>query len=199
MGMKNAKGPGRPRAFDPEAALETAMRLFWAKGYEGTSLTDLTEAMGINRPSLYAAFGNKEELFRKACARYTGGATPIGTACENLTAREAVETFLLGVAEGVADSEHSGCMLVTAGLSGGEGSEGARQALCDARNATVAAWRARFERAQAEGDLAQSVDPEALAQYVMTVSHGMTVQARSGATAEALRRVAEIAIRAWPA
>ena len=174
------------------------MRLFWAKGYEGTSLSDLTEAMGINRPSLYAAFGNKEELFRRACERYGEKAQSLGDDCSKKTAREAVEAFLLGVAGSAVHPEHAGCMLVTAALTGSEESAGVQQSLCDARRATADSWRRRFEQAKEKGGLPAQVDPEALAQYVMTVAHGMTVQARSGATAEDLRRVAEIALRAWP-
>ncbi len=196
--MKNAKSPGRPRAFDPEQALEAAIGLFWSKGYEGTSLSDLTEAMGINRPSLYAAFGNKEELFRRACERYGERATLIDDACARCTAREAVEDFLFSAAANAVHPEHSGCMLVTAGLAGSEESAGVRQSLCDARRASVESWRARFERAKAEGDLPPQADPESLAQYVMTIAHGMAVQARSGATTDDLRRVAEIALQAWP-
>ena len=195
MGMKISK-KGRPRAFDPDEALGTALRLFWRKGYEGTSLTDLTEAMGINRPSLYAAFGNKEALFRKACARYAEGAVcPLKV--EGRTAREAVAGFLLMAAESLAHSEHPGCMLVTASLAGGEESDAVRAELCEARNGVVEAWCERFEAARAAGEPLPA-EPSDLARYVMAVSNGMSVQARSGSTAEDLRRIAEIAMRVWP-
>ncbi len=171
------------------------MRLFWQKGYEGTSLTDLTEAMGINRPSLYAAFGNKEELFRKACARYTQGATcPTSLTCGS--AREVVSAFLLSVAESVVNAEHPGCMLVTSGLAGGEESESVRGELCAARQGVIAAWTSRFEAAEAEGETLPAPAAD-LARYVMAVSNGMTVLAHSGATAEELRRVAELAMKGW--
>lgn len=188
------KKVGRPKSFDPDEALGAALRLFWQKGYEGTSLSDLTEAMGINRPSLYAAFGNKETLFRRACERYVEEATPT---CAGGDAREWVEAFLMGAAE-AAGTEHIGCLLVNGGLAGGEESEGARQALCAARQAAVEAWRSRLEAARGAGGLPPGADPGALARYVITVAQGMSVQARSGATAGELRRVAELAMRAWP-
>lgn len=198
--MKNAKSPGRPRAFDPDEALEAAMRLFWQKGYEGTSLTDLTEAMGINRPSLYAAFGNKEELFRKAFARYSEGPAACGGAARSLpTARAAVEALLYGAVDTLACPEHPGCLSVVGALACGEESKAIQDDLCAARNAGLCAWRDRFAQAQAEGELPPEPTAEELARYVMTVLNGMTVQARSGATREELRRVVEIAMRAWPA
>ena len=194
--MKIAKSPGRPRAFDPDAALDVAMRLFWQKGYEGTSLADLTEAMGINRPSLYAAFGNKEALFRKAFARYVEAAT-CPTRIEAKTAREAVAVFLMGAAGGGCHSERAGCMLVTTGLAGGEESDAIRQELCVARNQIVEAWTTRLAAGEAAGERLPA-PPAALARYVMAVSNGMSVLARSGATSEALRQVVDVAMRVWP-
>jgi AcrR family transcriptional regulator len=194
--MKNAKSPGRPRAFDPEEALGTAMRVFWEKGYEGTSLTDLTQAMGINRPSLYAAFGNKEELFRRVCGRYAEMAT-CPSKVEGRTAREAVENFFRAGIESLSDSAHAGCMFVTSALTGSDESNAVRQELCIARNEVVRAWKERFEAAAAAGETLPA-SPDELARFVMTVSNGMSVQARSGATREDLQRVADIALRVWP-
>lgn len=197
--MKSSKSPGRPRAFDPDEALDKAMRLFWAKGYEGTSLSDLTEALGINRPSLYAAFGNKEELFRKACERYAACASSMSVcSLEGRPVQEAVAAFLYGTAEGAPNEEHPGCMLVTAALATSEESESVRQEMCQARNQVQNAWQERFERAVRAGELPEGSDPATLARYLMTVSNGMSVQARSGATREELRQVATLALRAWP-
>lgn len=198
MGMKGGKRLGRPREFDPDEALEKAMHLFWSRGYEGTSLSDLTEALGINRPSLYAVFGNKEELFRRVCARYSERTEHLEKACALATAREAVETFLFGAADNMIHPEHSGCLLVTSCLAGSDESEAVRRVLSDARQATVERWKARFERARQEGDLPPDAHPMALAQYVMAISHGMTVHARSGATREELRNIAALAMRVWP-
>src|SRR5262245_28573236 len=113
---------GRPREFDAEEALERALYVFWRKGYEGASLSDLTEAMGINRPSLYAAFGNKEELFRKALDRYADGPAAFNRqALESKTARGVVECLLRGTAESVTDPCHpAGCLAVQGALSCGE-------------------------------------------------------------------------------
>lgn len=198
------KGPstatvGRPRAFDPDQALEAAMRVFRKKGYEGTSLSDLTDAMGINRPSLYAAFGNKEELFRKAYDRYAAGpAAGMACALDQPTAKATAEALLMGAADSLADPEAPGCLSVTGALAcSGEG-EAIRQELCARRAMGQAAVCERFTRAMEEGDLPPETDPAALARYVVTVLHGMSVQAAGGATSEELRRVADLALRAWP-
>jgi AcrR family transcriptional regulator len=207
--MKKEKGPpGRPRAFDADAALDKAMRLFWAKGYEGTSLADVTETLGINRPSLYAAFGNKEELFRRACARYEAGAAAAGIgppppcasqcAAAPLSPREAVARYLRLAAETMADGEHPGCLLVTAALATGDEAASVQTALCAARERAREDWRAFFAAARDDGRLPADADPDDLARYVMTVAHGMSVQARGGASREELRRVAELALCALP-
>jgi len=184
--LKSARKVGRPREFDVDAALDAAMRLFWHKGYEGTSLSDLTEAMGVNRPCLYAAFGNKEELFRTSAAL----ARP--------TARGVAEALLSGSAEALAQPEHPGCLLVQAALACGDGAEAIRRELNVRRGAAVETLRQRFERAQAAGDFPPGAEPADLARYVVTVINGMAVQAAGGAGAEELRRVAEIALGAWP-
>ncbi len=193
------KKVGRPKSFDPDEALDAALRVFWAKGYEGASLADLTEAMGINRPSLYAEFGNKEALFRRAYQRYADDSKTRGDAFGHQSAREAYESFLRATAEGAAHPEHPGCLFVTSALVGGDVAESVRRMLCEARQCLVDDWRARFYRARDEGELPPDVDPAALARYVMTVANGLSVAATGGATAEELRAVAEIAIRAWPA
>src|SRR6185312_14606585 len=116
IGMKSetATAPGRPRAFDPDAALDRAMHVFWAKGYEGASLSNLTKAMRINRPSLYAAFGNKEALFRKAVERYEEKhACRIREALEEPKIRVAIEKLLRGNVELFTDPRNpSGCFMV---------------------------------------------------------------------------------------
>lgn len=201
--MKVLKSPeikGRPRAFDIEKALEKAMLVFWQKGYEGASLSDLTGAMGINRPSLYAAFGNKEALFRKALDRYRDGPSSYFTEALNLpTARAAVEQLMKGAAEVLTDPRNpSGCLIVQGALSCGESANPIRRELISRRAEYEAAIRRRLEQARSEGDLPVDSDPVDLALYVTTIIHGMSVQAASGATRDELQRVIETAMRAWP-
>ena len=201
--MKNAKTPGnvgRPRAFDADQALETAMRLFWTKGYEGTSLTDLTEAMGINRPSLYAAFGNKEELFRKAFERYiTRRAPVIEEALNAETARGVAEILLLSSAYALADPVCPGCMSVQSALATGDEATPVKREVELRRAEMEDRLRARFERAQAEGDLPADAKPADLARYLVVVVRGMAVQASAGDCRDSLRGVAQMAMKAWPA
>ena len=178
------------------------MKIFWRKGFEGTSLSDLTRATGVNRPSLYAAFGDKASLFRKVLDRYASG--PGGHAQAALaapTARAVAERLLYGAAEmgGGAGRNPPGCLLVHGALSCGAESEPVRRELTSRRRAGADALRARFERARADGDLPPTADPAALAEYVVTVVWGRAVQAAGGAGAAELRRVADVALRAWPA
>ena len=188
---------GRPRAFDAEAALDRALDVFWSKGYEAASLSDLTEAMGINRPSLYAAFGNKEALFRQVLDRY--GEVTSQLMQESLgkpSARAAIEHLLFGAVEIPVDGPARGCLLVQGALS--EECKGVQQELNRRRAAREETLRARFERAREEGDLPAESCPAALAGYICVVLQGLSVQAAGGASGEELRRVVEVALRAWP-
>jgi len=192
---------GRPREFDADETLDRALEVFWRKGYEGASLSELTEAMGINRPSLYAAFGNKEELFRKALDRYAEGPAAYTREALNApTARAVAERLLNGAAEALTHPDYPpGCLGVHGALSCGEAAESIRDELCSRRAAYEVSLRQRFERAKAEGDLATNTDCADLARLVTTVAQGMAVQAAGGATRQDLRRVAEMMLRAWPA
>jgi AcrR family transcriptional regulator len=191
---------GRARAFDADEALERAMTVFWARGYEGTSVSDLTEAMGINRPSLYATYGNKEELFRKALERYGEGPTSYEReALAQPTAREVAEGLLRGAADVQTDPDTpAGCLATLGTTYCAEDSSPAGKILIASRVAGHAAIRARLERARAEGDLPADADPKALTHYIGTVVCGMAVLAASGATRKELERVIELTMRAWP-
>jgi AcrR family transcriptional regulator len=191
---------GRPREFDSDKALDRALKVFWRKGFEGASLPDLTRAMGINRPSLYAAFGNKESLFRKAVDRYLEGpAAHIQAALNEPSARAVVERLWRGNIDLVTDSRHPrGCFMVQGALACGDTAESLRREMSKRRDAGVARLRERFERAITEGDLPARTDAADLARYVMTVSYGIAVLATSGANRAQLQRVIEIALRAWP-
>jgi len=191
---------GRPRSFDANAALDRALAVFWRNGYEGASLPNLTKAMGINRPSLYAAFGNKEALFRKAIERYERGpASYAYKALKQPTAREVVEALLTGVVALLTKPQNpGGCLMVQGALACGENAKRVRQELASLRAAGVAAIRRRFQRAIDEGDLPARADAAALARFVATVIHGMAVQAASGASRKELLRVKDMFLRTWP-
>jgi AcrR family transcriptional regulator len=200
IGMKSetAAQLGRPRAFDPDVALDRAMHVFWAKGYEGASLSNLTRAMRINRPSLYAAFGNKEQLFGKVLDRYISGPLAwFGKALAAPKARNVVEQIFLGTGQMAEEAgTPAGCLLVQGALACGNAS--ARKEVAARRTAAEAALRRRLQRAKREGDLPKNADPAELAHYVMTVVRGMAVQSAGGASRAQLHRVAQIALRAWP-
>jgi AcrR family transcriptional regulator len=188
---------GRPRAFDFEKALHQAMQVFWRKGYLGTSLSDLTDAMGINRPSLYAAFGNKKSLFRKALAHYAKGPSSyLSEALQEPTARAVVERLLHGVVDLLTDPRTpTTCLWVHGALSCGD--DPLREEFAAQRAVGLAELRTRFKRAGADGDLPPDSDADALAHYVQTVNFGLTVQASTGATRKELLRVVEVALKTF--
>jgi AcrR family transcriptional regulator len=191
---------GRPRAFDRDQALDQALHVFWQNGYEGTSIADLTEAMGINPPSLYAAFGNKETLFREALDRYEARRDEImAEAFAAPTAREAMTRLLEGTADRLSDKgKPRGCLMVQGALCGGEECETVKRDLASRRAGGEALIRERLKRAKREGDLPNDADPAALARFVSTILQGMSVQASGGATRKELHAIADIALRAWP-
>ena len=192
---------GRPREFDTDAALEKAMRLFWAKGYEGTSLADLTETLGISRPSLYAAFGDKQSLFRAAMERYAAGpASYVAAALAQPTAREVAVHLLRAAADLQASSQNpGGCLTVNGAIACGDDAEPVRQALIAHRAAGVSLLRRRFEQAKEQHDLPRDSDPWALARFVAAVVYGMAVLASGGASRTELEQVIRTAMKAWPA
>jgi AcrR family transcriptional regulator len=195
-----ARPRGRPRGFNPDAALARALEVFWRQGYQGTSLHDLTAAMGINRPSLYTAFGNKESLFRKALQRYTDEHMAfVGTALDEPTARRAVEALLRGYAASVTGPDTPpGCLTVQGALASDPDTDPIRAELTNRRLAGEAALRARLERARQEGELPAGADPDELARFFNTIAQGMAVQAAGGATRGQLQQVIDLALRVWP-
>jgi AcrR family transcriptional regulator len=192
---------GRHREFDVDKVLDAALCVFWRKGYEGTSYVDLTQAAGVERPALYAAFGNKEALFRLALARYHEHYLDfIPEALQLPTAREVAAHILYRTADlNTRYPEHTGCLGINGVVAGSDEAEPVRQALIDFRAEGEVRLRERFERAQAEGDLPQSAQPAALAAFLMAVTHGMAVQAKAGFSREKLEAVAGQALGAWPA
>ena len=194
--------PGRPRSFDRTTALAKAMEVFWTRGYEGTSLTDLTEAMGINRPSIYAAFGNKEALFAEALALYEEieGSVISRLLDEAQTAREAMEATMRHNARVYADEGRPrGCMIVLSALLSTIESEEVRHILAARRRAGEEQLRIRIERGKSEGDVPAGTASEHLASFVTTVLQGMSVKARDGASHEELSSIVDTTLACWPA
>jgi AcrR family transcriptional regulator len=191
---------GRPRAFCETAALDAAMHVFWEKGYEGASLDDLTAAMAINRSSLYASFGDKEQLFKLAIARYAEGpAAYIEQSLQEPTARAVVKALLTGTLNLLTDSTHPpGCLFLQGGLACSSGAESAKQALIDWRKTGQARIEKRLQRAHKEGDLPPGVDPKDLARYISIVITGLGIQAANGTTKAEMTRAVDLALRSLP-
>lgn len=192
---------GRPREFVLEDALDRAIEVFWRQGYEGTTLDDLTSAMKISRPSLYAAFGNKEGTFRSAVQRYAAvDMAYVKDALAEQTARAVAEHYLRSTVAAITDpGRPAGCLSIQGGLSSSPEHHRVVAFLNDSRNAGEALFAERFQRAIDEGDLAPSEDARELAKFLATVTSGLAVQAAAGATRAELEPIAARALRAFPA
>jgi AcrR family transcriptional regulator len=189
---------GRPREFDIEEALAAALRVFWEKGYEGASLTDLTDAMGITRPSLYAAFGNKEALSKRALDLYeTETLAYVRRALDAATARGVAQRLLEGAIETVT-GECPGCLGVIVSVSCGSTESPIQQDIRARAQSARAAMVERMQRAIDEGDFTLPVSAEAMTQYLLAVLQGLAVQAGTGASREQLQQVAEATLAIWP-
>ncbi|MEU5401012.1 TetR/AcrR family transcriptional regulator [Streptomyces sp. NPDC005963] len=191
---------GRPRGFDRATALQRAMETFWAHGYETTSIAELTSAMGINSPSLYAAFGSKEQLFREAVALYdaTEGSPVTRALNEGPTAYAAIAAVLRENARAYTEEGRpTGCMIVLAATNVSDVGTEARDHLAQWRRSGVEMMTARLDRGVREGELPPDADTATIAAFYTAVLQGMSVQARDGARAEELERVAEYALAAW--
>ena len=191
---------GRPRKFDGDAALDTALRLFWRYGYEGTSISVLAKAMGITVPSLYLAFGNKESLFLKSVDHYDRYSEGLYVnAFAQTSAREMALAILMGEIELVSgENTPEGCLMIQGALATSPESEVVQQRMAKLRRRAEAEVAARFEEFGAAGDLPAGWSAKALAGYVMTVATGMAVQAKSGASRQELADVADMAMKIWP-
>ncbi|CDF96709.1 MULTISPECIES: TetR/AcrR family transcriptional regulator [unclassified Pseudomonas] len=191
---------GRQREFDVDQALDAALCVFWRKGYEGASYTDLTQATGVERPALYSAFGNKEALFRRALERYYEHYLDfLPQAVELPTSREVVERlFRASVELTTRYPDRKGCLGIHGALAGSDDAEPIRIALIEARAGGETLLRERFERAKEEGDLPPTVDCAALAAFVLALLHGMAVQAKAGFSRETLEAVVDQALSTWP-
>jgi len=191
---------GRPREFDVDQALAAALRVFWSKGYEGASMADLTDAMGITKPSLYAAFGNKEALFNKALDLYQAEKLAyMGRALEAPTARGVAERLMRGALEMQTGTEGPcGCLSVISSVACGSEAESIREQVVARSAVAKKALLDRFERAKSDGDLPADADPQGLSSYLTAVMQGMAVQAGAGASRAELERLVETSLALWP-
>jgi AcrR family transcriptional regulator len=191
---------GRPRSFCVDEALYAALDVFWAKGYDNASLTDLTEAMGINGPSLYSAFGNKEALFHKALKLYESEKLEyVRAALGQPTARRVAEHFLRGAIDAhAAEGRPHGCLNVMCSLSLDPGAGSIHALLSECRAATQSALVARLERAKGEGDLPAHLDAEGLMHFLNAVRQGLIVEAGAGASRTDLEKLVETSLALWP-
>lgn len=192
---------GRPRGFDRDQALEAALLEFWRHGYEATSIATLTKAMGINPPSLYAAFGDKRRLFTAAVQRYARTHGDYGTrALGQPTARGVVETMLrLAAAEYTEAGHPPGCLVIDGATNTSEASVDVAEELRGYREGTKQAIAERIGADVEAGTLPPETDAAGLATFYATVIQGMSTQARDGASEADLQRVADVALAAWPA
>ncbi|WP_406279819.1 TetR/AcrR family transcriptional regulator [Nocardia sp. NBC_00881] len=193
---------GRPRAFDRADALRRAMEVFWEHGYEGSSMSDLTAAMGINSPSLYAAFGGKEALFREAVGLYgrTDGGYTDRALRDEPTARAGIEAMLRdNAAAYTEENKPHGCMVVLAGSTYTTRSASVRDFLIEKRRETTEHIHKRLDRGVIEGDLPAGTNTAALASFYATVLYGLSIQARDGVSLADLTASIDCAMAAWPA
>ncbi len=191
---------GRPREFCTDRALAAALGVFWSKGYEGASMADLTEAMGITKPSLYAAFGNKEALFHKALDLYEAEKLEYTRdALNQPTARAVAEHFMRGAIDAQMSScDPKGCLGVISMTACGAEAVSIKADVVQRRASSQAALVERFEQAKRDGDLPDHVDIPGLTGYLYAILQGMAVQAGSGATRADLERVVDTSLMMWP-
>ena len=202
--MKKAELPsrprGRPRGFDRDGALDRAMHLFWRRGYEATSVSDLTETMGITPPSLYAAFGDKKRLFLEAVDRYQAGPGSFAQAAlGEPTAARAMRRLLMDTIDSFFEANNPrGCMVVLAATNCTAESSDILDELAARRRAAERIVRERIAAGREAGELSADTDVEALAGMMVTTLYGLSIKARDGASRAALRKVADQVMSMWP-
>ena len=194
-----ARTRGRPRAFDRDQALAAAIEVFWRKGFEATSISDLTEAMGINPPSLYAAFGDKEQLFLEAAEAYgrkRGSECPY---CDEPTARGAVEKLLTYMARELsANDQPRGCMMVMAAATSANASARLQRVIAEKRAGNRDHLKARIRQGIVDGDVPAGTDASGLADFYVAIMAGLSMQARDGASRKSLLATVERAMLVFP-
>jgi len=195
------KQRGRPRGFDRDEALESAIRLFWSRGYEATSISDLTEAMDITPPSLYAAFGDKKRLFLEAVERYEQetGCFARRALTSEPTAELAIRRLLLDAAKSFTDSKNpKGCLIALGATNCAIESTDIFEALAERRRTAENTVRARIAAGQKAGELSDNADVDALTGMVTATRYGLAIKARDGAPRARLRRIVEQLMMMWP-
>jgi TetR/AcrR family transcriptional regulator, copper-responsive repressor len=192
---------GRPATFDRAAALKAAVLLFWRHGYDGTSISMLTEAMGVTPPTLYSAFGSKEQLYCEALDAYQhGDGDDARTSTQKLSAYQVVEAYLRGSAVRLTMSNAGpGCLLLNGSIQCGIDAKGAVKATAAARTKALQRFVTLLHNAQERGEIASSADTLILARFYMGVAQGMAIQAADGASTRELFAFADVALSAWPA
>lgn len=197
--MEKLATRGRPREFCPDEALASALQVFWTKGYEGASLSDLTDAMGITRPSLYAAFGNKEALFRQALDLYQRDKTAyIGEAMREPTARAVAQYLLHGAVDTATGGECRGCMGVIATVACQSVEPWIRDDVNQRAESAKALIVERMQQAIDADEFVVPTQADVITRYLLAIMQGISVQAQSGATRAELMGVADAALAAWP-
>jgi AcrR family transcriptional regulator len=198
--VKTSRSPGRPRGFDRDVALDAALHLFWQHGYEGVSIADLTAAMGIAAPSLYAAFGSKAQLFKEALELYNdspGSQTARGFLAEG-PIREQVSDFLRGAARAFTDpSTPSGCMVVSGMTFCADDVKDTSELLAERRRRRIREFAARFRLAQERGEISAAEDPATLARFLYGQMQSLSIQARDGASQRELLEVVRFVEKTW--
>jgi AcrR family transcriptional regulator len=191
---------GRPRSFDRDQALRKAMHMFWTRGFEATSIADLCAEMGISPPSLYGAFGSKEQLYEEciSCYMQTVASKVWDGFNRAFTAYEAIHAFLSDSATQLpALDKPAGCM-VTLSSAGEGGNERLGDLVEDARRQGQAALERRIQSAIAGGEISDRADPRTIARFYLCVQQGMSILARDGADRDQLQTVADVAMAGWP-
>jgi len=191
---------GRPREFDIDEALTAALRVFWRRGYEGASMAELTAEMGIAKPSLYAAFGNKEELFKKALDLYEREKMAfMSEALKEPTSRQMAERLLYGALQMQTSScDPKGCLGVISAVSCGPEAVSIRECVLERQKSSRTALIDRLEEYKQQSDLPADVEPAAVARYLTAVMQGLSVQAGAGASYDELKSLVDMALRTWP-
>ncbi len=200
MELKSPVRTGRPRGFDREQAVEAAMTLFWRHGYEGVSVTDLTEAIGVAAPSLYSAFGSKAGLYREALQRYQQRPSAMaGVLAGPGPLKDVVAQLLRAAVRAVTEPDQPhGCMVSSGMFACADANQREAEATAELRRTFLSQLQARIQHAKSEGQLPASASPTGLARYLAAVLQGISMQARDGATARELDVIVQQVLKTWP-